>query len=199
MGDGQRYVRVGLAALGLAMLVAPPLVVGLSDTVSTDPLWASLRLAALEAFTLISANLVIGSFRPLFNRLARPRTVQRLHEVLDFSAFALALAHGSMAAVFGISGYRTTPLWVGPAALVVLAVVILTALARRRLRDVWRWVHRLNYAVFAAVLTHGLILGYDLRSGLHLRICFAVYAAVVAAGLVYRLAGGLSRRRRTRA
>jgi len=174
-------------------------VVGLSDTVSADPLWTTLRLAALEAFTLISANLVIGSFRPLFNRLARPRTVQRLHVTLDFAAFALALAHGVMAAVFGIAGYQTAPVWVGPAALALLACVIVTALTRRRLRDVWRWVHRLNYAIFAAVLAHGLILGYDLRSGLFLKVCFAVYAAAVAAGLFYRVAASLGRRRRTTA
>lgn len=199
MGDGRRYARVGLAAVGLAMVVAPPLVIGLTDTVSTDPLWASLRLAALEAFTLISANLVIGSFRPLFNRLARPRTMQRLHVTLDFVAFALALAHGVMAAFFGISGYRTAPVWVGPAALVLLACVIATALARRRLRSVWRWIHRLNYVIFAAVLAHGLILGYDLRSGVFLKVCFSVYAAVVAAGLLYRLAVEVGRRRTKRA
>jgi DMSO/TMAO reductase YedYZ heme-binding membrane subunit len=181
------------------MVVAPPLVVGLSDTVSADPLWASLRLAALEAFTLISANLVIGSFRPLFNRLARSRTIQRLHVTLDFTAFALALAHGTMAAIFGIAGYQTAPAWVGPAALALLACVIVTALARRRLRDVWRWVHRLNYVIFAAVLAHGLILGYDLRSGLFLKVCFAVYAVAVAAGLFYRVAASLRRRRRTTA
>jgi len=64
------YARLALAAVGLAMLVAPPVVVGMSDTVSADPLWATLRLAALEAFTLISANLVIGAFRPFFNRIA---------------------------------------------------------------------------------------------------------------------------------
>jgi len=197
--DANRYARVGLTAVGLAMVAAPPVAVGLTDTVSVDPLWATLRLAALEAFTLISANMVIGSLRPVFTRLARPRTLQRLHTSVDSAAFALALAHGIMAAVFGISGYQTAPVWVGPAALVLLACVMTTALLRRRLRDVWRWIHRVNYLIAAGVLAHGLILGYDLRSGVFLKTCFAVYAAAMAAGLIYRLAQELTRRRQTTA
>jgi DMSO/TMAO reductase YedYZ heme-binding membrane subunit len=191
---GRAYARVGLAALGLAMVVMPPVVVGLSDTVSADALWATLRLAALEAFTLVSANLVIGSFRPLFNRVAKPRMVQRLHVTLDLVAFSLALAHGVMALVVGIAGYVTAPLWVGPAALAILALVIVTALTRRRLRRAWRWIHRLNYLVFIAVLVHGLTIGHDLGNNLFLKICFGVYAAVVVAGFAHRMIGILHRR-----
>ncbi len=78
-------------------------------------------------------------------------------------------------------------LWAGPAALVLLAIAVLAALRRRGLRHSWRWIHRLNYLVFAAVLVHGLTLGFDLRSQVPLRVVFGIYAAIAAAGLVYRL------------
>ena len=101
--------------------------------------------------------------------------------------FAAAAAHGLMAFVFGISGYTTAAVWVGPSVLVVLMVVIATALTRRRLRRSWRWVHRLNYVIFAAVMTHGLLLGYDLRNEVFLKAWFALYAAVVVVGFAHRV------------
>ena len=48
-------------------------------------------------------------------------------------------------------------------------------------------MHRLNYAFFAAVMSHGLILGYGLRSETFLKVWFALDAAVVTAGLAYRV------------
>lgn len=197
MGKARVAKQVGLAALGLVVVVLPPLMIGLSGTASADVLWTTLRLAALEAFTLISANICIGAFRPLFNRVAKPRTMHRLHVTTGLTGFSIALAHGVMALIFGISGYRTVAVWIGPAALAVLALVILSALNRRRLRHTWRWIHRLNYLIFAATLVHGLALGYDLGSSLFLKGCFAVYAAVVAAGLAYRLSGILRKRHTT--
>jgi DMSO/TMAO reductase YedYZ heme-binding membrane subunit len=190
-GRAERAWQVALAALGLAVLAVPPLVVGLSGTASTDVLWTTFRLAALEAFTLVFANIVTGAFRPLFNRIAKPRTVHRLHATTGLTGFSIAVAHGTMAVIYGISGYKTVPVWVGPATLAVLALAILGALARRRMRRTWRWIHRLNYVVFAAALVHGSIVGYDLKGTLFLKICFWVYAVVVVAGLAYRVRASL--------
>ncbi len=186
--------RVGLAAVGLAMLVIPPLAVRQSGTAATDALWTTLRLAALEALTLITANIVIGAFRPLLNRLARPRTMHRLHLTVGLAGFAIALAHGIMVAVFGLAGYQTGPAWVGPVVLVLLAWAILAAITRRTLRRTWRWIHRVNYLLFAAALAHGLLLGYDLGQQVLLKVCFGIYAAAVAAGLVYRIAAWITDR-----
>jgi DMSO/TMAO reductase YedYZ heme-binding membrane subunit len=191
-------LQAGLVALGLGVVAIPPLVIGLSGTASADVLWTALRLAALEAFTLISASIVLSVFRPLLNRVLKPRTVQRLHMTAGLAGFSLALSHGIMALIFGLSGYSPVPARVGRIVLVVLVVMIATALARRRLRHAWRWIHRLNYLLFAAILVHGLFLGYDLRNGLFLEICFAVYAAVVGAGLAYRLRVSLTATRRHR-
>jgi hypothetical protein len=180
-------VALGIAILGL--LAVPVLAVSLSGAASTDALWTALRLAALEAFTLIFADIVIGAFRPLFNRVVKPRTVHRLHVATGATGFFLAVAHAIMLLVLGVEGYRQAFVWVGPAVLVVLALAILVAYARRKLRRSWRWIHRLNYLIFAAVLVHGFRLGYDFGVASWLKIWFVACTAVVAAGLVYRLMG----------
>jgi DMSO/TMAO reductase YedYZ heme-binding membrane subunit len=173
--------------LALGALAVPPLLIGFSGTASLDVLWTTLRLAALEGFTLILLNITTGSFRPFFNRVFKARSVQRFHAATGLTGFSLALAHGIMVLIYGVTGYNTMAVWIGPTVLAALILTILTAITRRRLRYVWRWIHRLNYLIFATVLVHGLILGYDLRGEILLKVCFGVYAGVVAAGLVYRL------------
>ena len=186
-GATRSMLQVLLVAVGLGLLAVPPVVLALSDGGSSDALWNALRLAALEAFTLVFIDIVTGSFRPFFVRTFKGRTVQRAHVAIASIGFAAGLAHGLMAFVFGISGYATAAVWVGPAVLVVLVAVIATASTRRRLRRSWRWIHRLNYLIFAAVMVHGLVLGYDLRNEVFLKSWFAIYAAVVLAGLSYRV------------
>jgi DMSO/TMAO reductase YedYZ heme-binding membrane subunit len=188
-GGGARLsLQIACLFLALGSLALPPLVVALSGTASLDATWTALRIAALTAFSLIFLNIVTGAFRPFFNRVFKARNVQRIHVATGLAGFSLALAHGIMALFYGITGYSTGAVFMGPIVLVVLAAAIATALVRRRMRSTWRWIHRLNYLVFAAVLVHGLILGYDLRNEASLEVLFIVYAAVVAAGLVYRLA-----------
>lgn len=172
--------------VALALLAVPPVTVSLSGSASADALWTALRIAGLEAFTVIFADIMLGSFRQFFNRLAKPRLVHRIHLVTGIAGFSLAVAHGICIFVFGIAGYRPGALWVGPTALAVLAVVIATALLRTRFKGSWRIIHRLNYAIFLAVLVHGLILGADLRSDLFLQVLVGVYAAAVLAGFAYR-------------
>jgi hypothetical protein len=181
-------VQIVLGTAGLGILAIPVMAVILSGAASTDPLWTALRLAALEAFSLIFASIVVGAFRPLFNRAFKPRTVHRLHVVTGTAGFVLALAHPIMLLVRGLAGYSLIFLWIGPAALAVLALAVLVALARKKLRLSWRWVHRLNYLVFAAVFVHGSRLGYDLTGTLWLKIWFLACAAFVACGLAYRFA-----------
>lgn len=181
-------IRGGLVAAGFGLLAIPLLAVGLSGTASADALWTALRLAALEAFTLIFANIVIGAFRPLFNRVMRPRIVQRLHVATGTTGFCLTVAHAVMILVFGLSGYSRGVTLVGPVIITLLAVAILAALVRRRLRSAWQWVHRVNYVLFVVILVHGFVLGHDFGSAIWLKAWFGVCLAVVVAGFVYRLA-----------
>lgn len=188
IGSGRKaLVRAGLVAAGLGALAIPPLAVGLSGSAAADGLWTALRLGALWAVTLLFANIVTGAFRPWFGRLFRPRAVHRFHHAVGLTGFALAVAHGVMAAVFGIVGYAIAPVWLGPLALALLALAIAAALLRTRWRRRWRWIHRVNYLVFFIVLTHGLVIGADLGREPLLRVWGGLYAAVALAGLIYRL------------
>ncbi len=187
LGQSTRTVlRIVAIVAALGLFAIPLVAVLLSDTASADTVWTALRIAALEALTVIFVSIMIGSFHPFFNRLARPRLVNRLHIATGIAGFSLAIAHGSVAFVFGIAGYRQGAVWVGPVALGLLAAGIAAALLRARFKRSWRWVHRVNYLVFVAVLVHGLLLGTDLRSGPLLRVVLGVYAAMAAAGLVRR-------------
>ena len=191
-GPTRTALQIGLVATFAGVLAIPPIAVGTSGTASVDPLWTALRVAALEAFTLIFVNIVTGAFRPVFTRIFRAPAIHRFHVATGISGFVLAVAHGSMVAAFGVAGYSAA-LWVGPAVLVALTVVIVTALGRRRWRRQWRWIHRLNYVIFAAILVHGFALGYDLGDGVFLKAWFVVCAVVAAAGLAYRVVGLLRR------
>ncbi len=186
-GTARLSLQLTAAILTLGALAIPPVLVAFSGTASLDATWTALRIAALEAFTLIFLNIVTGAFRPFFNRVFKAKTVQRVHVATGLAGFSLALAHGVTALVYGITGYKTGVVYIGPVVLVVLTTAIITALTRRRMKSSWRWIHRLNYLVFAAVLVHGLVLGYDLANEVLLKVMFIFYAAVVAAGLVYRV------------
>ena len=190
-----------LALLIVAGLLAIPVVaVALTDWGSSDPLWIALRIAALEAFTIVFLNIVLGSFRLFFNRLAKPRLVLSVHKFTGISGFSLAAAHGVSVLVFGVAGYDLGALWVGPSVLAVLAGIIAVALVRAPFKGTWRWIHRLNYAIFAAILAHGLILGTDLGSNTFLKVLAGIYAAVVLWGLVSRMvqSGGAAKKTRRR-
>ena len=186
-GSSRTAVQVLLIVLALGVLAIPIVVVVASGTASLDATWTFLRIAALLAFSLIFLNIVTGAFRPFFNRVYKARAVQRFHVATGLAGFSLALAHGILAFVYGITGYNTGAVYIGPIVLVVLTAAILTALTRRRIRHAWRWIHRLNYIIFAAVFIHSMILGYDIGNEVWLKALFSFYAAVVAAGLVYRL------------
>ncbi len=186
-GWARRLFQSLFVLAGLALLAVPPVVITLSGTAGADPLWTFLRLVGLEAFMVLFLNLVLGAYRPFLARLARPRPLQRLHLLAGIAAFALALSHGASVFIFGILGYPTHGLWIGPGVLVALFVTIASALLRTRLASYWRYLHRLNYALFLAALAHAVILGTDLRSNRVLLACALLFAVVAACGLAYRL------------
>jgi len=181
--------QVILIVVGIGLLAVPPLVIALSGVGLSDALWVALRVAALEALTLIGINICVGAFRSVLVRGFNGLTIHRAHVVTDLTGFAVGLAHGLMAFVFGTAGYTTAAVWTGPAVLLVLVAIIITALTRRRLRRSWRWIHRFNYLIFGAVLAHSLILGYDLRNEVCLKVWLGILGAAVVAGLAYRVIG----------
>lgn len=93
-GPRRTLLQVLVALVGLGLLAVPPVVLTLSDVAASDVLWAALRLAALEAFTLVFIDIVTGAFRPFFVRVYKGRTVQRAHVAMAAVGLALGLAHG---------------------------------------------------------------------------------------------------------
>ena len=179
--------RTLIGLVGLGLLAIPILAVSMYGAASRDYLWTALRLAALEGFTLIFASIALSAFRPLLVRTINPRSLHRLHVNTGAVGFFLAVAHAIMLLVVGLSGYARAFLWLGVVVLIVLVMAMATAVSRRRLQRTWRWIHRLNYLVFAAVLVHGFRLGSDFAAASWLKAWFLICAAVVVFGLVYRV------------
>jgi DMSO/TMAO reductase YedYZ heme-binding membrane subunit len=185
-GAARRFLQASVVLLALLTFAVPIVTVLISDTASVDTLWTALRASALAAFTVLFWGIVTGSFRSFFVLMFKPRLAHRAHLSIGLVGFSLAAAHGLCAFFFGVAGYRTGVLWMGPIVLSLLAVVIATALMRARLQRWWRWVHRINYLIFAAVVVHGAVLGTDLWSEPMLRAWSIACSAVVVVGLVWR-------------
>ena len=179
-------VQWALAAVSLLVLAVPFIAMGLRGFSVPPAVFAALRTLALTAFSLLFINAVIGAYRPLLSRVYRGSRLQTLHAAVGVSAFTLALAHGILLLSQGIAGYPWQVLF-GPSVLVLLVAVIATALSRRSLQHVWRWVHRLNYVLFGLVIAHAFVVGYNLITQPFMKVIFLVYAGVVAAGLGYRV------------
>ncbi len=75
----------------------------------------------------------------------------------------------------------------GPITLFFFTMTTTFILLRKYFKRSWRMVHRLNYAVFVVALVHAFQLGTDLADGGFLAVLLYVYAALAAAGFIYRL------------
>ncbi len=179
---------MGTAAL--TILALPPLVVVSSGTATLSGQWTALRIVALLALTLLFVNVVTGAARPLFNSIFPPRKVYVFHNFTGLTALLLALGHGILALVYGVSGYKGAYVALGPAVLILLAVTVSAALARRRIKRLWRPLHRLNYLLFVVALTHAWLIGFDLKYGqdrIYMQVMTLAYTAIAAAAAAYRL------------
>jgi sulfoxide reductase heme-binding subunit YedZ len=148
--------------------------------VKGDPtLWILARAAGITAYGLMTASVLAGLVlrsRPAPARL-RPRVVADIHRTLALLGLGALVLHAAALALDPVA--RISPLaLVVPGlaprlrlavALGVLAgdlmlVVITSSSLRRRIGfRVWRRMHWLTYAVFAAGSAHGIIAGTDSR------------------------------------
>ncbi len=196
-GRTRAAAQAGLAAVAALVLAVPFIAMGLDGFGVPPAIFAALRTLALVAFSLLFLNAVVGAYRPLLNRVYRADRLQDVHNAVAALLFTLALAHGILVLTQGIGGYVWQVL-LGPVVLVLLVLTIAAAKQRNRLRRVWRWIHRLNYAVFAFAAGHALVLGYNLATQPFLKVIVFVYLAVAAAGLGYRVGVAVRGSRRAR-
>jgi DMSO/TMAO reductase YedYZ heme-binding membrane subunit len=161
----------------------PVIVVVTSGSFTVSP---ALRIAGLLAFSLLFINIVTGAFRPIFNRIFKPKPVQQWHVATGLLGFSMAVTHGSLVLFFGVAGFNLGIVLLGPSVLALLILTMVVALLRRNFAATWRWIHRINYLLFGVIFTHALILGFDFKNGAFLKVLFGIYAGVVVLGFVYR-------------
>jgi DMSO/TMAO reductase YedYZ heme-binding membrane subunit len=160
----KKPIRAALFVLTVAALAAPALLVAFSQVKMQDTWTAVMRIAGLLAYTLIFMNLVTGPLSRWFYLEFKPKNVQRFHIVTGAAGFSLAVLHGVI--VFVMAHYRDHPAtWlIGPITLGLLVVTMSVAANRKRLPQLWRRVHQLNYLIFAAVFIKAVLIGTTLTS-----------------------------------
>ncbi|MBU1671321.1 MAG: hypothetical protein KKF41_06255 [Actinobacteria bacterium] len=189
-----------LAALMLAFL---PIVVTASPAGWSGAVFASLRLTALYAFTLIFMNIVTGALAPWFYAVFGARKESVIHLVTGLAGFTLALAHGLIVLTQRYyRGYSAAWL-IGPVTLGLLVLTVWVALDRKRMKKAWRVIHQMNYAIFAVIYIKAVIIGSDLkgssRAGVTTLIVFTLYAVIAALALATRIRRFVAVERRRKA
>jgi DMSO/TMAO reductase YedYZ heme-binding membrane subunit len=155
--------RVVVLLLGMGAVAAPFVIVAVSG-VQMDVLTYTMRLGGLLAFTLIFMNLVTGPMSRWFYQLFKPRRVYWFHVSTGVVGFTLGVLHGTI--VFALAHYRDHPaVWlIGPIALGLMAVTMLAAMNRRRLPQLWRRIHQLNYLIFVAIYIKAMWIGSNVTA-----------------------------------
>jgi predicted heme/steroid binding protein len=178
--------QAGLAALAVLVLAVPFIAMGLDGFNRPPAVFAALRTLALVAYSLLFLSAVLGAFRPALNRLYDAGRLQTVHQYVALTALLLALCHAALILSQGIAGYQW-PVVFGPTVVVLLVLTEATAKLRSVMVSTWRWIHRVNYALFGLISAHALVLGYNLVTQSWMRVVFFVYVAVATVGLAYRV------------
>jgi len=195
---GRGAMRVILPLVFIAMM-AVPLVLVLVWGGGGPAYVTTLRIMALEAFTLMFAGIATGSQTRVMYRLFKPKRAYRFHMACGAAGFVLALAHGVI--VLSKRYFRGfSSLWViGPVVLGLLAVTVFAALDKRRLPRIWRRIHQINYALFIAIFIKAISIGTDIKSPLGyavaLKVLFITYVVAAALATASRVSRGEAERR----
>ena len=165
----------------------------------------------LIVFTLVVLLGILSTFGNAGRGAPRFLT-QALHRQLSLLGVALLLAHVVTAvldtfvdirwwqAVVPWWGSKYEPLWlsVGTLSLDLMALLVVTSLARSRMgHRSWRAVHVLGYVAWVAAVAHGFFIGTDYQATWPKVLTLACVVAVVLAALA-RSVSVLVRRSNTR-
>ena len=171
-----------------------------------DPtFWLVARASGLTAYAVLTASVLAGlvlKSRP-FGRALRPAAVTDVHRFLAFLGLALLGLHGAALVldstvhvsplalvVPGLVSYRPLPTALGVvAAELMLLVAVSFSLRKRTGTRMWRRLHWLAYAVFAAATVHGITAGTDSARPWAIGLYAGALGAVSAATAWRALAG----------
>jgi DMSO/TMAO reductase YedYZ heme-binding membrane subunit len=150
-------------------------------TVAASATWYAARAGGMLAYLLLSATVVVGLLLSGRARLTHwPRfALEDVHRFLGILAGTFVVVHGSallldtvvpfslgQLLVPGTAPYRPLAVACGVVAAELLAALAVTNRYRKRLpHRWWRRAHRLNFAVWALALVHGLTAGTDATTG----------------------------------
>jgi methionine sulfoxide reductase heme-binding subunit len=179
---------------------------------SDDPLlWYLNRSTGLVVLAMLTLSVLLGVVSTGRGGRLLPRFVgQALHRSLALWSVVLLGLHVVTAVVDSYVDIRWwqafvpwvgasyLPFWLGlgTLALDIVVVVVVTSLARSRMRHrSWRLIHVLSYVAWAVAVAHGLGIGTDLRSPGWERATVWWSVALVGALTTWRLARGLAGRR----
>ena len=175
--------------------------------------WFVARSSGIVAWALLTASVVWGlllstkvSSTRLAARKLRPAWLLDLHRHLGGLAVIFTMIHliGLVAdsyVTFGwaeillpmASEWKPGAVAFGVVSMYLLLAIEATSLAIRRLpRQLWRWIHRSSFALFAMATYHGIAAGTDAGNG-WFRIA-AVLSIIVVVALTVRLVVVVRRR-----
>jgi methionine sulfoxide reductase heme-binding subunit len=153
--------------------------------------WFVIRGSGLTAYTLLAASVIWGLVLSLGVLPENEPKLTSVHETLSVGALLATLVHvtgialggfldfdASAILVPGRAPWRAVAVACGVVAFYGMLVVILSFPIRNQIgRATWRALHYLSFAVFLAVLIHGVTAGTDTSSP----VVFALYVASAAA------------------
>lgn len=176
--------------------------------IQTDLLfWALARATGLASFMALGLSLATGiALRTsVLDWLGHNRAMRGVHELSTALWLPLGAAH--VLTILGDQTARIAPrdlvvpfqvayaplaVGLGTLALDIFAVVAITSWLRRYLdQALWRWIHRLSYAAFAALFFHAALAGTDFSQPLVSAVAWSLAFALAILAIARVLWGRL--------
>jgi len=155
--------------------------------------WMLLRAAALLGYSTLFLSILSSEYvREMRKLFGRP--FMRVHHTLAVVGLVLMAVHPLAYAVISrslsvflptVSTLRAFLTFAGRPALYLIWIAVLAAVARRRIKDVWKFIHWLNYLAFTLVFVHSRLLGEDMAAG-PLRLISVAMVIIVLGVLVHK-------------
>jgi DMSO/TMAO reductase YedYZ heme-binding membrane subunit len=196
----RNYKNIVTGLLVLSYLI--PLIVLFSNFSPTTGF--ILRGIGLIAFTSIFVQIMLGSFRPFFNKTYDSVKIYWFHNYLGLITLVLALVHaGARSLLFGVINtlLLNTNLAVnlGMIALYFMVLTVGTSDLKFFFKvkigyNFWRMIHLLNYILFILVYVHAVMIGTEFNS---IIMIFAANAflALSIFGMSFRLYVGFIKKK----
>lgn len=169
----------------------------------SNQLFVLFRLFGLYALTLLWLQLMLGSFRPLLQRLYGANALKMhtrlgtftflfsiLHPLFFYGAYRLSTIEypwwNPIGHYFGFTNYQYYG-WLGQIALYLLIITALTAIFRSKplFRRYWRLIHYGNYLVFLLALGHSYPVGTEAQLA-PMKYLYWFFGLTFVAGFLYR-------------